>query len=71
MNLLAFVLHKHSSMLQVAVLLLLLFLQSLQVFAKQMEYGVMNLTIVLRSEDFEECHQVLNIFTLPPSLHVS
>lgn len=59
-------------MLQLAVLLLLSFLQSLQVFAKQMEYGgVMNLAIVLRGEDFEECHQVLNIFTLPSCLRVS
>lgn len=31
----------------------------------------MNLAIVLRGEDFEECHQVLNIFTLPSCLHVS
>lgn len=39
-------------MVQVAVLLLLLFLQSLQVFAKQTEYGdAMNLAIVFRGED--------------------
>lgn len=54
------------------MLQLLLFLQSLQVFAKQTEHGgVMNLDIVLRGEDFEEHHQVLNIFTLPSCLHVS
>lgn len=59
-------------MLKVATLLLLLFLQSLQVFAKQIEYGgTMNLAIVLRDEDFVECYQVLNIFTLPSCLHVS
>lgn len=59
-------------MLQVAVWLLFSFLRSLQVFAKQAEYGgVMNLAIVLRGEDFEKCHQVLNIFILPSCLRVS
>lgn len=59
-------------MLQVAVLLLHLFLQSFQVFAQQTEYGgAINIAIVLRDENFEGCRQVLNIFTLPPCLHVS
>lgn len=54
------------------MLLVLLFFQSLQVFAKQREYGgVMNLAVILRGEDFEKCHQVLNIFTLPSYLHIS
>ena len=50
-------------MLQVAILLLLLFPQSLQVFAKYV-CRCCETCCCLRGEDFEECHQILNMLTL-------